>query len=133
MGPDTAGFENHLRFSLNVTGRLEMHGSRLFWAPHFVHIPIKKYQRIFLGTSWRKHIDQRIVSLSPYDVGFGSRLGVFDGDAAAFAGTAAAGIRDKLLVLDVVGGANVGYARRWSEIDITNSQLTPKHRLHSYG
>ena len=126
---DSADFEHHLRFSLNVTGRLEIHGSRLFWATHFVHIPIKKYQRIFLGTSWRKHLDQRIVSLSPYDVGFGSRLGVFDGDAAAFAGTAAAGIRDKLLVLDVVGGANVGYARRWSEIDNNKFTTHPQTQI----
>ena len=58
---DSADFEHHLRFSLNVTGRLEIHGSRLFWATHFV----KKYQRIFLGTSWRKHIDQRNSQLTP--------------------------------------------------------------------
>ena len=122
---DSANFEHHLRFTLNLTGRLEIHGSRLFWATHFVHIPIKKYQRIFLGTSWRKHTDQRIVSLSPYDLGFGSYLGVFEGDAAAFAGTAAAGIRDKLLVLD----GNVGYVRRWSEIDNNKFTTHPQTQI----
>ena len=70
----------HLRFSLNVTGHLTIYGSRLFWATHCVHIPIKKYQRIFLGTSWRHSEDQRIVSLSAYDKGegFGSYLGTME-------------------------------------------------------
>ena len=125
---DSADFEHHLRFSLNVTGRLEIHGSRLFWATHFVHIPIKKYQRIFLGTSWRRHIDQRIISLSPYDGSFGSFQGIYNGTAAEFANLNPAAvllITDKILVLEMVNGVQRGYVRRWSEIDAVRFALPP--------
>ena len=103
---------HHLRFSLNVTGHLTIYGSRLFWATHCVHIPIKKYQRIFLGSNWRHHEDQRIVSLSPYETGYGHYLGTMSATGAQLAGTQADTIENKILVLN----DGQGYVRRWSEI-----------------
>ena len=104
---------HHLRFSLNVTGHLTIYGTRLFWATHCVHIPIKKYQRIFLGSNWRHNEDQRIVSLSPYETGFGSYLGTMSATGAQLAGTQADTIENKILVLN----EGQGYVRRWSEIN----------------
>ena len=103
----------HLRFTLDVTGHITIRASRFFWATHMIHIPIKKYQRIFLGTSWKVGEDQRIVSLSPFDLPeLGAYLGTMEATGAELAGTTANTIEDKLLVLD---GAR-GYVRRWAEI-----------------
>ena len=108
----TADPDHHLRFSLNVTGHLTIYGTRLFWATHLVHIPIKKYQRIFLGSNWRHSEDQRIVSLTPYETGYGSYLGTMSATGAELAGTQANTIENKILVLN----DGQGYVRRWSEI-----------------
>ena len=75
---DTVPDVTHLRFELNVTGQINVYGSRLFWATHMLHIPIKKYQRIFLGNDWRRGVDQRIISVSPFAFidGFGGINGI---------------------------------------------------------
>ena len=59
---------SHIEFFLDVTGRLRVAASRLFWATHVIHIPEKKYQRIFLGTDWNISEDQRIISLKPWEL-----------------------------------------------------------------
>ena len=118
-GVDTPGFTNHLRFSLDVTGQLSVHGSRLFWATHMIHIPIKKYQRIFLGTDWKPSEDQRILSLSPFIDGFGARLGVVETDDAS---TVPAQTREtKILAIH----GERGYVLRWEEIDNTKFNTAP--------
>ena len=112
-GASTVGFEHHLRFSLDVTGQLSVHGSRLFWATHMIHIPKKKYQRIFLGTDWRASEDQRILSLSPFveGQGFGDYLGtVVTDDASAVA--------DSTKILAVLPSGERAYVLRWSEVDL---------------
>ena len=112
-GASTVGFEHHLRFSLDVTGQLSVHGSRLFWATHMIHIPKKKYQRIFLGTDWRASEDQRILSLSPFDTGFGSRLGVVETDNASQN-------PDPTKLLAILPSGERAYVRLWNEIDNGN-------------
>ena len=57
--------------------------------------------------------DQRIVSLSPFDLPeLGAYLGTMEATGAELAGTTANTIEDKLLVLD---GAR-GYVRRWKTL-----------------
>ena len=132
VGSSAGTAEHHLRFSLDVTGRLTVRGSRLFWATHLVHIPLKKYQRIFLGTSWRRHVDQRIISLSPYDTGFGGLLGVYTGTSAEFGNLGANGyalITDKILVIDEILGVTRAYMRRWSEIDAAKFAANPANQI----
>ena len=117
-GASTVGFEHHLRFSLDVTGQLSVHGSRLFWATHMIHIPKKKYQRIFLGTDWRASEDQRILSLSPFVANFGSRLGVVETDNASQN-------PDPTKLLAILPGGERAYVRLWNEIDLNkfNAQV----------
>ena len=120
LGDDTDGFEHHLRFSLDVTGQLSVHGSRLFWATHMIHIPIKKYQRIFLGTNWKASEDQRILSLSPFVEGFGDYLGtVVTDDASA--------VLDSTKILAVLPSGERAYVLRWSEVDLAkfNTDVPP--------
>ena len=109
-GVDTNNFEHHLRFGLDVTGQLSVHGSRLFWATHMIHIPIKKYQRIFLGTSWIPSEDQRILSLSPFVENYGKYLGtVVTDDASA--------VPDSTKILAVLPSGERAYALLWDEVD----------------
>ena len=112
-GASTDGFAHHLRFSLDVTGQLSVHGSRLFWATHMIHIPKKKYQRIFLGTDWRASEDQRILSLSPFVTGFGSRLGVVETDNASQN-------PDATKLLAILPSGERAYVRLWDQVDNGN-------------
>ena len=109
-GVDTANFEHHLRFGLDVTGQLSVHGSRLFWATHMIHIPIKKYQRIFLGTSWIPSEDQRILSLSPFGQNYGKYLGTVETDDAS-----AVAVSTKILA--ILPSGERAYVLRWDEVD----------------
>jgi len=100
----------HLEFNLDITGRLTIKGSRLFWVTHMIHIPIKKYQRIFEGSLWNVGTDQRIVALTPWDSpDSGIRMGV-TGDPTAIEAT-------KLLAIAEVAGVQRGYVKKWNVID----------------
>ena len=75
-----------------------------------IHIPIKKYQRIFEGSLWNVGTDQRIVALTPWDSpNSGIRMGV-TGDPTAIEAT-------KLLAIAEVAGVQRGYVKKWNVID----------------
>ena len=100
----------HLEFNLDITGRLTIKGSRLFWVTHMIHVPIKKYQRIFEGSLWNVGTDQRIVALTPWDSpNSGIRMGV-TGDPTVIEAT-------KLLAIAEVAGVQRGYVKKWNVID----------------
>ena len=103
---------SHIEFFLDVTGRLRVAASRLFWATHVIHIPEKKYERIFLGTDWNTSEDQRIISLKPWETDFGKLLGVGGFPVPADTNVGFALFEDK------------GYARRWAEIEVARYNET---------
>ena len=104
---------SHLEFFLDVTGRLRVAASRLFWATHVIHIPEKKYQRIFLGTDWDTSKDQRIISLKPWEPpNFGNLLSIGGFPVPVDTNVGFSLFQDK------------GYARRWAEIEVARYNET---------
>ena len=112
--PTPAGeARSHLEFFLDVTGRLRVDASRLFWATHVIHIPEKKYQRIFLGTDWDTSKDQRIISLKPWEPpNFGNLLSIGGFPVPVDTNVGFSLFQDK------------GYARRWAEIEVARYNET---------
>ena len=76
--------DTHLEFELRPDGRIEVIGSRAFWANYFIRIKKKKYQRVFEGRLADEFDDgrERILYIGCFPMGQGQRYEVATENAA---------------------------------------------------